>query len=45
MKKDKKKAAKKPAYEKPVLTKFKKLTDVIAQGPSGPEIPLGCTIF
>ncbi len=45
MKKDKKKAAKKPAYEKPVLTKFKKLTDVMAQGHTGPEAPLGCTRF
>ena len=45
MKKEKKQEIKKARYEKPVLTKFNKLTDVIAQGPSGPEIPLGCTIF
>jgi len=30
MKKDEKKEMKKATYEKPVLTKFKKLTDVVA---------------
>ena len=36
VKKDEKKEMKKATYEKPVLTKFKKLTDVVASAaPSG----------
>jgi|GEM_PF-813748 len=51
MKKEEMKETKKAKYEKPVLTKFKKLVDVVANGsgptgetgPTGP--PLGCTRF
>ncbi len=42
MKKEEKKERKKAPYEKPVLTKFRKLTDVMA---GVTEEPLGCTRF
>jgi len=45
MKKEEKKERKKAPYEKPVLTKFRKLTDVMAKGFSGYPGPLGCTRF
>jgi len=46
MKKEGKKERKKTPYEKPVLKKFRKLTDVTAQGPIGSSsVPLGCTRF
>ena len=45
MKKEEKKEREKAPYEKPVLTKFRKLTDVIAEVISGPGTPLGCTRF
>ena len=45
MKKEEKKVTKKEEYEKPTITKFKKLTDVVA-GESPPIAPiLGCTKF
>ena len=54
MKREEKKETRKAKYEKPVLTKFRKLADVVANGsgpigepgvpgPSGPL--LGCTRF
>jgi len=36
MKKDNRKETKKAKYEKPVLTKFRKLTDILAQGSHPP---------
>jgi len=46
MKKEEKKERKRAPYEKPVLMKFRKLTDVMAQGPIGSSsVPLGCTRF
>ncbi len=45
MKKKENREIKKARYEKPVLTKFNKLKDVMAQGHTGPETPLGCTRF
>ncbi len=45
MKKEERKETRKAKYEKPVLTKFKKLTDVIAQGQSDPVHMLGCARF
>ena len=36
MKKEEKKKTKKATYEKPVLTKFQKLTDILAQGSHPP---------
>jgi len=39
MKKEEKKVAKKEEYEKPTITKFKKLTDVVAGGSIGPAPP------
>lgn len=43
MKKEEKKEREKAPYEKPVLTKFKKLTDAVALATPHPE--LGCTRF
>ena len=45
MKREEKKETRKAKYEKPVLTKFKKLTDVVAGGDSNfnPLPGLGCT--
>jgi len=40
MKKEEKKERKKAPYEKPVLTKFRKLTDVVSGESQG---ALGCT--
>jgi len=37
MKKEEKKDTKKEKYEKPTVTKFKKLTDVVAGGSPGKE--------
>ncbi len=37
MKKDNRKETKKAKYEKPVLTKFRKLTDILAQGSHEPQ--------
>jgi len=45
MKKEEKKEREKAPYEKPVLTKFRKLTDVMAEGFSKSPVPLGCTRF
>ncbi len=47
MKKDEKKEMKKATYEKPVLTKYKKLTDVVAgeSSTNGTSHMLGCTRF
>ena len=46
MKREEKKEAKKAKYEKPVLTKFRKLTDVVAGSvQSGGQPDLGCTRF
>jgi len=39
MKKEEEKVTKKEEYEKPTITKFKKLTDVVAGGASGPPRP------
>ncbi|HNT56977.1 MAG TPA: hypothetical protein PKL99_03760 [Syntrophales bacterium] len=44
MKREDEKQIKKAKYEKPVLTKFKKLTDVVA-GESPSTVPLGCSRF
>ena len=40
MKKEERKTTKKAKYEKPILTKCKKLTDVAA---NATLVPLGCT--
>jgi len=40
MKKEEKKVTKKEEYEKPTITKFKKLTDVVAAGSPGPTPPM-----
>ncbi len=47
MKREGKKETRKAKYEKPVLTKFKKLTDVVAGADSNinPLPGLGCTRF
>ena len=46
MKTEKKKDTEKAKYEKPTLTKFKKLTDVVGGTPSSPTGgELGCTRF
>ncbi len=46
VKKEQMTETKKAKYEKPVLTKFKKLTDVVAAAvPSGSQPDLGCTRF
>lgn len=46
MKKEEKKEIKKAKYEKPIVTKFKKLTDVVAGGATNGAAPgLGCTRF
>lgn len=37
MKKEDSKETKKAKYEKPILTKFQKLTDIIAQGSHQPQ--------
>lgn len=44
MKKEEKKETKKTRYEKPVLTKIEKLTNVVA-GTTTQSVDLGCTRF
>ncbi len=45
MKKEQMTETKKAKYEKPVLVKFKKLSDVVANGSVPIETGLGCTRF
>lgn len=45
MKEEEYKETKKAKYEKPVLVKFKKLSDVVANGSVPKETGLGCARF